>query len=82
MVPTMAQPVLFKCPSTGMKVQHLLADDVPEDAKGRRRSERLCPPISEDLSNLDATRAKQRPPSVSHRVKDSPLVRHSQLTFL
>ena len=28
----MAQPILFKCPSTGMKVQHLLAD-APENKK-------------------------------------------------
>ena len=28
----MAQPILFECPSTGMKVQHLLAD-APENKK-------------------------------------------------
>jgi hypothetical protein len=54
-----------------MNVQHLLADDVPEDAKDRY-SPVVCPalrlsgfarPISEDLSNLHATRAKQSPPA-------------------
>jgi len=37
----MARPILFKCPSTGMNVQHWLAD-VPEDAKDRH-SPVVCP---------------------------------------
>ena len=31
-VPPMERPVLYKCPHTGMNVQHWLAD-APEDAK-------------------------------------------------
>ena len=31
----MAEPILFRCPSTGTNVQHWLADHVPEDAKDR-----------------------------------------------
>ena len=38
----MAKPILFKCLSTGMNVQHWLADDVPEDAKDRY-SAVMCP---------------------------------------
>ena len=38
----MAKPILFKCLSTGMNVQHWLADDVPEDAKDRY-SAVVCP---------------------------------------
>jgi hypothetical protein len=32
MLQTMAQPIVFRCPQTGMNVQHWLAD-APEDAK-------------------------------------------------
>jgi len=38
---TMSEPKLFKCPGTGMNVQHWLAD-VPEDAKDRYSSV-VCP---------------------------------------
>lgn len=37
----MAQPIVFKCPQTGMNVQHWLAD-APDDAKGRHSSV-TCP---------------------------------------
>lgn len=37
----MAHPILFRCPGTGMNVQHWLAD-VPEDAKDHHSSV-VCP---------------------------------------
>jgi len=37
----MAKPILFRCPNTGMNVQHWLAD-APEDEKDRHSSV-VCP---------------------------------------
>lgn len=41
-MPTMTKPILFKCPHTGMNVQHRLAADVPDDEKGAH-SAVMCP---------------------------------------
>ncbi len=40
-LPPMAKPILFRCPNTGMNVQHWLAD-APEDEKDRHSSV-VCP---------------------------------------
>jgi hypothetical protein len=41
MLQTMAQPIVFRCPQTGMNVQHWLAD-APEGAKDSH-SAAICP---------------------------------------